>query len=343
MDAVLQWIKDNPVVTGAIITACIGGILSFIFSRRIEKTKADFAGQLERVKAETLKEIELHKAALANENSEKSAKRDYEYEARKRLYEQIEPLMFQLREASEAALGRVDSLCRTSRNGDLGSDGWLSSEGYYLRSTLYRLVLPLVILRLLQRKMTFVDMALDETYARKYQVLKIYSNLLTDDYAVASVQPSIPYRPGETGVQDPTDKKQGIYMGHLEAVMDAMVIKDDQTSRPMTFSEYNLALDAAGDFRAHLEPGLALFRDFRSNGAPVLARMVHLVGCINFVLLKLFAGHRGPLGDVAHQFLADPATAARFAWDPLAVDFTPCRNYLQHQLGKQTASGMQRY
>lgn len=60
---------------------------------------------------------------FAAENEEKksaaAARRDYEYEAMKRLYTDVEPLLFQLYEALEEAQHRVASLCRTSRNGNL--------------------------------------------------------------------------------------------------------------------------------------------------------------------------------------------------------------------------------
>jgi uncharacterized protein YxeA len=42
---------------------------------------------------------------LAIERAEQDARRDYEYEARKRLYQECEPILFQFAELSESALG----------------------------------------------------------------------------------------------------------------------------------------------------------------------------------------------------------------------------------------------
>lgn len=52
-------------------------------------------------------DLESLKARLVEEQAEKNARRDYEYEARKRLYQQYEPLLFQLVELSESAKGFV--------------------------------------------------------------------------------------------------------------------------------------------------------------------------------------------------------------------------------------------
>jgi len=50
------------------------------------------------------KDLETLKSELADERAESDARRDYEYDARKRLYEECEPLLFQLIELSENAL-----------------------------------------------------------------------------------------------------------------------------------------------------------------------------------------------------------------------------------------------
>src|ERR1700741_4790112 len=64
--------------------------------------------------------LERHRSALQDAASARTARRDYEYDARKRLYKEVEPLLFQLFEASEHSYFRVKSLARTCRNGNLG-------------------------------------------------------------------------------------------------------------------------------------------------------------------------------------------------------------------------------
>src|ERR1700688_1501373 len=56
------------------------------------------------------------------EMHETDARREYEYEARKRLYEECEPLIFQTLESAEVARRRVRSIARKSCNGTLLDD-----------------------------------------------------------------------------------------------------------------------------------------------------------------------------------------------------------------------------
>src|SRR5258706_56753 len=73
-----------------------------------------------------------------------------EYDARKRLYEEVEPLLFQLFENANHALNRIRNLARASRDGQLES--WLAQQGdsYYLRSTLHSFLVPLASIHLIR-------------------------------------------------------------------------------------------------------------------------------------------------------------------------------------------------
>jgi phage tail tape-measure protein len=82
---------------------------------------------LEKRKSELTTQIEAFKAGLADDLAARNARRDYEYDARKRLYAQVEPLLFQLFEAAETAFNAVASLARTQRDRNL--PGWLSPGG----------------------------------------------------------------------------------------------------------------------------------------------------------------------------------------------------------------------
>jgi hypothetical protein len=120
------------------VLAAIGSaLLSYLNSKSLERAKADHQQDLERRKAEyqrdlerrkselqtelegrklTLqKELEAFKAEVADELAAQNARRAYEYDARKRLYAQVEPLLFQLFEAAESAFHAVTSLVRTQR------------------------------------------------------------------------------------------------------------------------------------------------------------------------------------------------------------------------------------
>src|SRR5215469_15350797 len=98
----------------AVIAAAISGVisvLSIIMSKRNDIS-------LEKIK----NDLEIKK-------DEQAARRDYEYEARKRLYEECEPILFQFAELCESALKRIYALARNARDGNLGPDRfWLLTD-----------------------------------------------------------------------------------------------------------------------------------------------------------------------------------------------------------------------
>ena len=81
---------------------------------------------------------------LTETQTKKKARLDYEYEARKRLYHECEPLVFELLEFAENAGDRIRGLARTARQGDLPN--WLSANEYYVASTMYYLLAPSAVL-----------------------------------------------------------------------------------------------------------------------------------------------------------------------------------------------------
>ena len=134
----------------------------------------------------TQEDIEKLKSALAERKSENDARRDYQYEARKRLYQECEPLLFQLSEVSEYAIFRVQSLARTARKGNLSSsDHWLDGPGYYMASTIYNLLAPVAVFKLLQRRITFVDLTVEPQIRGQYQLAMAIYVSFTDDFVFA--------------------------------------------------------------------------------------------------------------------------------------------------------------
>src|SRR5437763_1071821 len=104
--------QDTPVTIGpillspAILTAIIAAIASIIVAvislvstmRNTRKTN------------QLAMDLEAYKNTLVEQQEERNAWREYRYEARKRLYQQYEPLLFQLVECCEGAKSRIDSL-----------------------------------------------------------------------------------------------------------------------------------------------------------------------------------------------------------------------------------------
>src|SRR4051812_40678862 len=85
---------------------------------------------------------------LSDESATRTAKREYEYEALKRLYTVARPLLFQLGEACEVSNRRIDKLMLGVIRLHPGSSS--------LVTTAYRLGAPLVLVAALRRELTTI-------------------------------------------------------------------------------------------------------------------------------------------------------------------------------------------
>jgi hypothetical protein len=203
----------------------------------LEATKAELAeaGQTR---------LELVRSELGELAKARDARRDYEYDAHKRLYSECEPLLFQLAELAEHAYHRIYSLARTSKRGDLPD--WLDGDGYYLRSTMYKLMAPLVVFRLIQQRLTFVDLSLDFQIANQYRLLKLLYLTFTDSFDFAKVSPEINYDPDiddwklERQNNEKKYWRQGMYLGVLDNSIDALIVTaENGNARLKTYGEFD--------------------------------------------------------------------------------------------------------
>jgi hypothetical protein len=223
--------------------------------------------------------LEKLRTELAEEQAEKKARRDYQYEARKRLYQQYEPLLFQLVECCESAKERIYSLARTARQGDLGPTGWLSKwDEYYLYSTIYFLLSPLVIFKLMQRSVTFVDLTVDPYINDQYLLAKQLAWSFTDAHDFAKLAPKIEYAPDSTPQQRELHPenywRQGVPVGILDKAVEACIIHaPNEVSRCMSFGEFEEAYLNEKTY-PKFDYISTVFLDFHPKTRPVLWRML---------------------------------------------------------------------
>src|SRR5918911_1647153 len=118
------------VISAILSSSAIAGVLTYFQNKKLKNLESE----------------------LANKAAERDARRDYEYEAKKRLYHEIEPYLFLFSELSESALSRIFRLALVAKEGE----GWLSAPGYFINSTIYRLIAPLAAFKLIQRRLTIV-------------------------------------------------------------------------------------------------------------------------------------------------------------------------------------------
>jgi len=252
----------------------------------------------------TQRELEGLKSRLSDENDAAKAKRDYEYEARKRLYAELYPLVFQLQEAAFSAHNRLRNLALATRGGWLarGPDNWLTgSDPYYFTSVIHALIAPVAIFELMTRKLTLLDLTLDQDLRRQhflarkaYEALRSDFNLTDSPYPPLVLGPAgEKYAPPEVrpdALPPETEQRwrwrQGLYSGQISQAVDAVLMTDGETTRPMTYAEFAKALDGtdlrtpddprgrAGEMKRALRPLADVFRDFHPARRPVTWRIL---------------------------------------------------------------------
>ena len=248
--------------------------------------------------------LEAFRAELAEQKAESDAMRDYRYEARKRLYQEIEPLFFQLVEASEEALHRTYSLARTARCGDLrGEDGWLSREGYYAISTMYKLMLPAAIVRLIRERLTSVDLAVDQDINAQYTLAKSLYVSFTDDFVFAAAEPALPYDPNrkdwrEKRAADPEKySRQGVPLGHLDNAADAL-IRRAGPGQWLSFGEfYAQYRNKSPELYERFDPVASVVLHFHPRTRPVFWRMLVAQAHIHRALIRSREVQMRPAGE----------------------------------------------
>lgn len=156
--------------------------------------------------------------------------------------------MFQLIEASDNTLHRIQSLARTSRNGDLEEEGWLSEFNYYTKSTIYQLLVPIAIYQIMQRKLTLVDVSIDKSIDLHYKLAKQIYISYTDDFEFAEIT-SENYFPNDKNWKvllkndSKTYWRQGAPMGLLDKAIQFLIIKEYESERIISFEEFEKKVD----------------------------------------------------------------------------------------------------
>jgi hypothetical protein len=270
----------------SLIIAIIAAIESGINIRHVHELQV----KLEQQKQILAGELESQKLYLVNELEERravgDARRDYEYDARRRLYEQCEPLLFQAIEFAEVACSRIISLAQSARRQDIKANGtgWLARPGYYFQSTVYMLLAPLATTKILQMRLTTVDLSLEPRLQLQYKLLKSIYQSFAGDFQIAARDPVLQYDPDRAD-PDKSDRerllkeapevyrRQGLYFGTLEVLAESML--DHGRTRCKSFGEFIADWNNSQTKVNDLIPDItALFEGFHPGRHPVLWRVL---------------------------------------------------------------------
>ncbi|MGE0415293.1 MAG: hypothetical protein AB7O80_00690 [Acetobacteraceae bacterium] len=300
--------------------------------------------RIRRQQDETARALEELKSRLGEEKDAAKAKRDYEYDARKRLYAELYPLAFQLHETALAASNRIRNLALASGGGWLAEsdDNWLTGgDPYYFHSVIHALIAPLAVYELMTRKLTLLDLTLDRDLhrlhfisRRAYLALRSDFDLVDPRYPPVEFGPGNPrYAPPETRLTtlpDPLRQRwiwrQGLYSGQVGQAVDALLLTQDGTTRVMTYAEFARALGgadlrtdddpggSAGQIKAALRPLSDVFRDFHPARRPVTWRILLSQAACYRAISAMQAGPASPEAIArAARFEGAPDRAA-FDW-----------------------------
>lgn len=312
LTAALLWLTKNW------IGERIKGSIQHEYDQKLESHKAQ-------LKAEHDREIERLKVVLGDASAERNARRDYEYEARKKLYAEYEPLLFQLIEQSENAYYRVLSLARTAREGDLTVDagGWLERPGYYMRSTIYKLLAPIALFKIIQRNLTFVDLSVDSGIAANYTLAKVLYVTLTSHFELAGENPAIMYDPDadaaeQTRVKNPQQFwRQGIPLGCLDNVLHDCLISEDEPARLYTFGDFERIVNKLmeGDTWHDINLFFEVFKNFHPSTRPVLWRVLVTQAHIHRLLIRRVGSRsESPQKDMLSKLSLPLEEHSKFQW-----------------------------
>jgi hypothetical protein len=286
-------------------------------------------------------------ARLADQNDAAKAKRDYEYKARKRLYQELYPLTFQLQEAALSARHRIMNLALASREGYLaaGPNNWLTSaNSYYFTSVVHSLIAPLAIYELMSRKLTLLDLSLDDDLRCQHFIARQAYEALRSDYNLTqSPYSPIAFGAGEGTYEPPEDRpdvppseadqrwswRQGLYSGQIGQAVAIMLHIDGSASRVMSFAEFAGALSGldlrtaddpaaagtvAGNMKSVLRPMADLVSGFHPARRPVTWRILMAQAACYRTLALAQSGNLAPQALLHASTLAGVKDPTDFDW-----------------------------
>lgn len=173
-------------------------------------------------------------AAYVSQRSlaKRQAMLDYEYNAKKRLYEAVGPLRFQLLIACRDVVRRVSGHTRATN--------WnLDPAEYYGKNTMYRLLRPLAICTLIERKMNAADFSVDP---RTIDLLRFEVGA----YRMLTNRDPLPYY--DDSKLDWATQSQHVFRDNLRRASTALIERSDASGGSvMDYAEYLETFDDPAD------------------------------------------------------------------------------------------------
>lgn len=314
---------------GALFTAAVSiGLAGWghLRTSRLEREKAEATRALAAYQADAARDLKRLEVELATAKAVTDARTEYEWGARQKLFEQLEPVIFQTGEVMEAAVTRIRNLAGSHRRGRLGAgpESWMDradgDAGYYLATTAFRVLRPVACFRLMNEKMTRVDLSLEPDLQGIFLLAKLYRDLLTAPFILCRQAPALAYdyvhpEPGKPYqvAEEARHYIQHLYTDQLDAAVDALTDAD---------RDGHTILRRYGGLAALLEAGqampfrsaLLLFRRFSPPARPVLWRVLLAMALVGKVMLDVLAERNRNAPATRTPLAARIAAEAEAAW-----------------------------
>ena len=205
---------------------------------------------------------------------DKTAERQYRFDALKRLYTAIGPLRFQLARACDEFSARIDRI-------GTGKQTYATSlAGYFGRSTLFRLLRLFAITELIERQIADADFSVDPSTVNLLR-FKHQAFMCLSSSSVVLDHPNAKW----------SSQIEHVFFDTLSIVSAAMILVDPagKPDRAIRFDEFNSFVEEATKLEK-LHPFPRLFEDFSVDSKPILwIRLVSLAQ-----LCSTFLATEGP-------------------------------------------------
>ena len=272
-------------------------VFSITFTARIQAKTA-------RENSARDKELTRLNASLAQRRDKEAAQTDYTYYARKRLYTEVNPLLFRLRELCPGSIWRIRRI--VNENIKVVSEDNKVRTDYLVRTTTQRLVGPLVVAQEIQRHMTAVDLRVDPAIKAQYIVSRELLWILHEGKAIAAAPPANRYQ-GEGAPEEP---RQHLTFAQLQRLVDVFTKPEkDGTRRPLKLNELEDRKSEKG-IADVLRQMKKLFASASPSSTPVLWRLLIAQASLMHVLIDLVDRSSATVDRVL------PVDIEAFAWKP---------------------------
>jgi hypothetical protein len=269
---------------------------------------AGFAGSIANIFANRW--LEQLRFDLTSRQSERKAKLDYEYEARKKLYERCEPAAFRFIRECELSRNRILLLHTLSASDELAK--WLELEENRV-STVYRLFAPVATYYQINGLLTSYDL----TLAPRLHAIFALGRLLRDSFvsdkqlAGSASGQALEYEPDHDGGSvQAVHQRQGLTYEELDILVTAMTGDGGIIQLPAFVKAYN---DVDNPVRKAANGVDHIVRDLDPDMLPVLWRIYFYNLSVTTLLCNLM--HRQPTSvDFAAHRIFEHAEGAAGEW-----------------------------